>query len=114
MDREFCIAWADGNLDGEEAEMLRDFVEDASTLSDADKQEYSRYFTEPYTGQSRADALNALKKTIKTQDQIHHIIYSLRKMICADGEVDDGEQVVYESIRKELQAIALKLKTGKS
>ena len=108
----FSIAWADGKFDGEEAEMLREFVNDASVLNDDDKEEYSKYFEQPFTLQGRGDALEALKKTIKTQDQIHYVIYNLRKMICADGEVDDDEQELYDSIRKELQAIVLELKKG--
>ena len=123
MDREFTImllrlllsiAWADGDLDGEEAEMLRDFVDDAASLTDLDKQEYSKYFEQPYTVEGRGDALEALKQTITSQDQIHHVIYNLRKMICADGEVDDNEQQVYDSIRKELQAIVLKLRKAQN
>ena len=118
MDREFIImllrlllsiAWVDNEMDSEEAEMLRDFVEDAPSLTDADKEEYLKYLTEPFTVLGRTDALNELKQTITTQDEIHYVIYSLRKMISADGTVEEDEQRVYESVRKELQAIAIKL-----
>ena len=103
-----ATAWADGKLQNEEINSLKDLI---FTLEGLNAEQWAKleiYMDSPVTSQERDELLGRVLEHVKTEEDKAFVIDTLEKLVGADGIVSDKETEVMNELR---EAIA-STKTG--
>ena len=103
-----AAAWADGKLQNEEINSLKDLIFSLEGINGEQWAELEIYMDSPVTSQERDELLNKVLGQIKTEQDKAFIIDTLEKLVQADGIVDDKEAKVMSELKEEIVSV----KTG--
>ena len=97
-----AAAWADGSVDHEEINSLKDLLFRLTDMTARDWASLDIYIDSPVGDEERERLIEDLKANLKTEQDKELALASLRALISADGLVDEDEELVYEQIKREL------------
>ncbi len=103
-----ATAWADGKLQNEEINSLKDLIFSLEGLNAEQWAKLEIYMDSPVTSQERDELLGKVLEQVKTEEDKVFVIDTLEKLVGADGIVGDKETEVMSELR---EAIA-STKTG--
>lgn len=98
-----AVAWADGELQDEEVQILKDLVYKIPDLSRDDWASVEVYMDEPITANECVQLMAKFKSLIKTDADKEYAVQALKDVVYADGHVDESERKLYELIVSEIQ-----------
>ncbi len=98
-----AVAWADGVIQGEEIQVLKDLVYKIPDLSREDWASIEVYMDSPISAEECAQLMAKLKTLIKSDEDKQYAMRALRDVIYADGHVDENERKLYDMIIAEIQ-----------
>ena len=97
-------AWADGQLQHEENESLKDLI---FTLEDFIAEQWTQldiFMDSPITDQEREILLNRVIAGIKTPEDKALVIEMLERMVAADGFVGENEILVLDELKSSIES----------
>lgn len=100
-----AAAWADGSVDYEEINSLKDLLFRLTDMTARDWASLDIYIDSPVGDEERERLIEDLKANLKTEQDKELALASLRALISADGLVDEDEELVYEQIKSELDNV---------
>lgn len=100
-----AAAWADGSVDHEEINSLKDLLFRLTDMTARDWASLDIYIDSPVGDEERERLIEDLKANLKTEQDRELTLASLRALISADGLVDEDEELVYEQIKSELDNV---------
>ncbi len=100
-----AAAWADGSVDYEEINSLKDLLFRLTDMTARDWASLDIYIDSPVGESERQRLIEDLKANLKTEQDKQLALASLRALISADGTVDEEEELVYEQIKAELDHV---------
>ena len=100
-----AAAWADGSVDYEEINSLKDLLFRLTDMTARDWASLDIYIDSPVGEGDRERLIEDLKVNLKTEQDKELALASLRALISADGSVDEEEELVYEQIKTDLDNV---------
>jgi len=100
-----AAAWADGSVDYEEINSLKDLLFRLTDMTARDWASLEIYIDSPVGEGERERLIEELKANLKTEQDKELALASLRALISADGSVDEEEELVYEQIKTDLDNV---------
>jgi uncharacterized tellurite resistance protein B-like protein len=100
-----AAAWADGELQPEEINSLKDLI---FTLGEFNSDQWSRlqiYMDSAVSDNQRQALLDNVLAEIKTEDDKDFVLKSLRELFCADGIIDDREMPVLDELTQAVSRV---------
>ncbi len=100
-----AAAWADGSVDYEEINSLKDLLFRLTDMTARDWASLDIYIDSPVGEVERQRLIEDLKANLRTEQDKQLALASLRALISADGSVDEEEELVFEQIKNELDNV---------
>ena len=97
-----AAAWADGKLQNEEINSLKDLIFSLEGINAEQWAELEIYMDSPVTSQERNELLSKVLGQVKTEQDKVFIIDTLEKLVQADGIVGDKEAKVMSELKEEI------------
>jgi len=103
-----AAAWADGELQNQEINALKDLLFGLEEVTGADWAELEIFMDSPVDPQQRRRLLGEVLKQIKSDDDKNLVVSTLERLFEADGVVTEEERAFLEEIEKDV----LEVRTG--
>jgi len=97
-----AAAWADGKLQNEEINSLKDLIFSLEGINAEQWAELEIYIDSPVTSQERSELLDKVLGQVKTEKDKAFVIDTLEKLVQADGIVGDKEAKVMSELKEEI------------
>ena len=95
-----AAAWADGELQNEEINALKDLLFNLEDVSGDEWSQLEIYMDSPVSSEEREDLLWTVLEKIKSEEEKELVVGTLEKLFQADGVVTEEEQAVLEEIKE--------------
>jgi len=92
-------AWADGEIQPEEQECLKDLLFQLPDLTDEEWRSLEQSMNDPILAEERTDVLKSMRHVVQTEDDLSFVFYCLERVIYADGLVTEEERSLIEELR---------------
>lgn len=103
-----AAAWADGQIQKEEKDCLKDLLFQLPELGNDGWLELDALMEAPVSPADRRKFVRELKKLLKTEEERSFAFYALDRVIDADGVVTDGEKQTVRSMKAALWDVSVK------
>lgn len=97
-----AVAWADGELQEEEIQILKDLIYKIPDITRDDWASIEVYMESPITADECVKLMGNFTRMIRTPDEKEFALKALQDIIHADGEVDEGEKHLYNLLSAEI------------
>lgn len=101
-----AAAWADGQLQNEEINSLKDLLFGLEGVAGADWAELEIYMDSPIVPEERERLLEEVLSRIKSDEDKELVMRTLEGLVRADGVVTDQEQGLLEEIRNSVSDVS--------
>lgn len=98
-----AVAWADGELQEEEVQILKDLIYRIPNLSRDDWASIEVYLDSPVTVNECTQLMLQFQSMIRTDDDKLYAIQALQDIVYADGQVEENERKLYDLLVEEIQ-----------
>lgn len=98
-----AAAWADGEIQEEEVEYLRDVLFQMPSLTKTGWTELAALMESPIDGVTREHIISDFNNALKNEGDLNFALYALDQLILADGVVTDDEVTVANQIKAQLE-----------
>ncbi len=95
-----AAAWADGELQNEEINALKDLLFNLEDVSGDEWSQLEIYMDSPVSSEEREELLWTVLEKIKSEEEKELVVGTLEKLFQADGIVTEEEQAVLEEIKE--------------
>lgn len=99
-----AAAWADGEIDNDEVNCLKDLIFRLPEVSARQWEELDIYMDSPVGEAERARLVAQLTELTRSDDQRNLALRTLDSMIVADGSVTPAEQAVVDEVRAAIES----------
>lgn len=96
-----AAAWADGQLQNEEINSLKDLLFNLDEVTGKDWTKLEIYMDSPVEPQEREELLKRVLNQIKSEQDRDFVIETLENLFQADGILSDEEKVILEKIKEQ-------------
>lgn len=97
-----AAAWADGSIQKEEIDCLKDLLFQLPELADADWAELNKFLESPIGQAEREIFVAELRELLASEEERDFAFYALDRVVDADGVVTEHEQKTIDAIKKAL------------
>jgi len=101
-----AAAWADGELQNEEVNALKDLLFGLEGIAGADWAELEIFMDSPVGPQERERLLGEVLERIRSDEDKELVVATLEGLVRADGVVTDQEQALLEEIRNSVSDVS--------
>ena len=98
-----ALSWADGELQQEELDILKDLIQNIPELTRDERVSIEVYLESPVSPSDRGTLTQQLKRLIRTEKDKEYVLHTLQRIIYADGNVDAKERKLYNLIQQSLE-----------
>ena len=95
-----AAAWADGELQNEEINALKDLLFNLEDVSGDEWSQLEIYMDSPVSSEEREELLWTVLEKIKSEEEKDLVVGTLEKLFQADGVVTEEEQAVLDEIKE--------------
>lgn len=96
-----AAAWADGQLQNEEINSLKDLLFNLDEITGKDWANLEIYMDSPVESQEREELLKRVVSQIKSEQERDFVITTLENLFQADGILSDEERALLEKIKEQ-------------
>jgi len=104
-----AAAWADGELQNEEINALKDLLFNLEDVSGDEWSQLEIYMDSPVSSEEREELLWTVLEKIKSEEDKELVVTTLEKLFQADGVVTEEEQAVLEEIKEGVSGVNIGL-----
>ncbi len=101
-----AAAWADGEIQGEEIDCLKDLLFQLPELDDQGWAELETVLDKPVTAGERKRFVRELKSLLVSRADIEFVFYALEQIVRADGVVTQSEKALLDDIKAGISDVA--------
>lgn len=100
-----AVAWADGTLQDEEVEVLKDLIYSLPDLSREDWASIEVYMQSPVTGKECQLLMDKFRSMLKTEEQKRYALNALRRVLGAGGgNLTKEEKALFHVLHEEIES----------
>ena len=103
-----AAAWADGEIQNEEIECLKDLLFQLPEIGEQGWEELKHLLRKPITPKERRDFVNELKILLSTEEERAFALYALDRVIHADGVATKREKATVQSMKAAIWKVTTK------
>ncbi len=100
-----AAAWADGQLQNEEINSLKDLLFNLDEVTGKDWANLEIYMDSPVEPQEREELLRRVLCQIKSEQDRDFVILTLENLFQADGIISDEEKAILEKIKEQTSSV---------
>jgi uncharacterized tellurite resistance protein B-like protein len=100
-----AAAWADGELQNEEINALKDLLFNLEDVSGDEWSQLEIYMDSPVSSEEREELLWTVLEKIQSEEEKELVVGTLEKLFQADGVVTEEEQAVLEEIKEGVSGV---------
>jgi len=100
-----AAAWADGELQNEEINALKDLLFNLEGVSGDEWSQLEIYMDSPVSSEEREELLWTVLEKIKSEEEKELVVGTLEKLFQADGVVTEEEKAVLEEIKEGVSGV---------
>ena len=100
-----AAAWADGQLQNEEINSLKDLLFNLDEVTGEDWANLEIYMDSPVEPQEREELLRRILSQIKSEQDRDFVILTLENLFQADGIISDEEKAILEKIKEQTSSV---------
>ncbi|HUS71760.1 MAG TPA: TerB family tellurite resistance protein [Sedimentisphaerales bacterium] len=104
-----AAAWADGELQNEEINALKDLLFNLEDVSGDEWSQLEIYMDSPVSSEEREELLWTVLEKIQSEEDKELVVTTLEKLFQADGVVTEEEQAVLEEIKEGVSGVNIGL-----
>ena len=98
-------AWADGQLQNEEIDSLKDLLFNLDEVTGKDWANLEIYMDSPVEPQEREELLRRVLLQIKSEQDRDFVILTLENLFQADGIISDEEKAILQKIKEQTSSV---------
>ena len=104
-----AAAWADGELQNEEINSLKDLLFNLEDVSGDEWSQLEIYMDSPVSSEEREELLWTVLEKIQSEEEKELVVTTLEKLFQADGVVTEEEKTVLEEIKQGVSGVNIGL-----
>lgn len=101
-----ATAWADGEIQDEEVDCLKDLLFQMPDLNDESWAILEKMLNKPVSAAQRKRYVRELKSVLVSRSDIDFVFYALEQIVHADGIVTESEQALLDDIKTGISDVA--------